>query len=381
MPGFRPLTLIAALLLAGSAAAQLVPEELIVENLPEKLPPHWVWVNDVAFFNMSDGRAYLIDADTGRFMGMVSGGYSHLKLGIDRRGDRFVVPGTYYSRGTRGERTDVLTFYSSKNLEPGAEIVLPPKKYSGLPFVGTSNLTDDGRFMIIYNFTPEQSVTVADLERKALVGEFETPGCALIYPVGPRRFMMQCGDGSMQMARLAVDGRVTLGGVSKPLWELDNPATERAVRISESRWMFFTFDSDVIVVDGSGDQPKVVEKWSLVGSKPDSWRLGGLQPSAYHAATGTLFVIMHQGGRETRKDPGQQVWVFDVRTHKQIRQIDLASPATSIAVSEDGKPLLYTAQFGVPTLHVYDVTSGQKLRSIDQLGQTLTYLQPAPVGQ
>lgn len=381
MPALRPLTLVAALLLAGSATAQLVPEELVVESLPEKLPPHWVWVNDVAFFNMSDGRAYLIDADTGRFMGMVSGGYSHLKLGIDRRGDRFVVPGTYYSRGTRGERTDVLTFYATKNLEPGSEIILPPKKYSGLPFVGTSNLTDDGRFMIIYNFTPEQSVTVADLERKALVGEFETPGCALIYPVGPRRFMMQCGDGSMQLANLTADGRVTLGGVSKPLWDLDNPATERAVRISESRWMFFTFDSDVIVVDGSGDQPKVVEKWSLVGPKPDGWRLGGLQPSAYHAATGTLYAVMHQGGRETRKDPGQQVWVFDVRTRKKIRQIDLASPATSIAVSEDAKPLLYAAQFGVPSLHVYDALNGQKLRSIDQLGQTLTYIQPAPVGQ
>lgn len=370
----------AALLLATAARADLQPEDLSVETLPEKLPAHWVWVNDIAFFHMADGRAYLIDADTGRFVGMVSGGYGHGMLGIDPRGDRFVVPATFYSRGSRGDRTDVLTLYSAKTLQPGEEIIIPPKKFSGIPFIGATPLTDDGRFALVYNFTPEQSVTVADLEAKKVVGEYPTPGCGLIYPVGPRRFMMQCGDGSMQLATMDAAGAIALGGVSKPFWEQDNPATEKGVRIDTAQWMFFTFDSEVLVVDGSGATPKLAARWPLVGDAPDNWRVGGIQPSAYHAATGRLYVLMHQGGRATRKDPGREVWVFDTRARKRIQQISLTEPATSIAVSSDAKPLLYAAEFGAPSLSIYDAMSGAKLRSVGQLGEALTVIQPAPAG-
>ena len=365
--------------LAVPVRAELQPEELTVETLPDRLPSHWVWINDVSFFNMADGRAYLIDGDTGRFVGMVSGGYSHLTLGLDPRGDRFVIPGTFYSRGSRGERTDVLTLYSTKSLEPGAEIIIPPKKFSGIPFVGTMALTDDGRFALVYNFTPEQSVTVADLEMKSVVGEFSTPGCGLIYPVGMRRFMMQCGDNSMQLALLGTDGKMTLGGVSKPLWKQTDLATEKPVRISESQWVFFTYDSKAIIIDGAGIKPKVAEEWSLVGTSDDNWRVGGLQPSAFHTATGRLYVLMHQGDHNTRKNPGKEVWVFDMKTRKRIQRITLAATATSIAVSPDSQPLLYATEFGVPTLNIYDAIIGSKLRSVEGLGQTLTVIQPSPL--
>jgi methylamine dehydrogenase heavy chain len=380
MPRLPLIALCAALIMAAPARAELQPEELTTVSLPEKLPPHWVWVNDVNFFNMADGRAYLIDGDAGRFVGMVSGGYSHASLGLDRRGDRFVVPSTFHSRGSRGDRTDVLTLYTTKTLAPGAEIVIPAKKFSGIPFIGNFTLTDDGRFALVYNFTPEQSVTVADLDAKALVGEFPTPGCGLIYPVGMRRFMMQCGDNSMQLASLDASGKVTLGGASKPLWSQTDLATERAVRIGDSRWMFFTFNSQVLVIDGAGDKPKLAEQWSLVGANPDGWRIGGLQPSAYHTGTDRLYVLMHQGGPDTRKDPGKEVWVFDSKTKQRVQRIVLDAPATSLAISQDAQPLLYTTQFGVPALGIYEAASGKKLHTVDQLGQTLSFIQPAPSG-
>ena len=373
------IALCAVLMMAAPARAELQPEELSTETLPEKLPPHWVWVDDINFFNMADGRVYLIDGDTGRFVGMVSGGYGHATIGLDRRGDRFVVPGVFYSRGSRGDRTDVLTLYPVKSLVPSAEIVIPAKKFNGIPFIGNFTLTDDGRFAMVYNFTPEQSVTVADLDAKSVVGEFPTPGCGLIYPVGMRRFMMQCGDNSMQLASLDASGKVVLGGVSKPLWTQSDLATEKAVRIDDSRWMFFTYNSQVIVIDGAGDKPSVAEQWSLVGTNPDGWRLGGVQPSAYHAGTGRLYVLMHQGGPYTRKDPGKEVWVFDVKTRLRVQRIELASAATSIAVSQDAEPLLYAAEFGVPALSIYDAATGKKLRTVEQLGQTLSFIQPAPV--
>jgi methylamine dehydrogenase heavy chain len=36
-----------------------------------------MWVNDVAFNHMNDGRAYLLDADAGEFLGMISAGQAH----------------------------------------------------------------------------------------------------------------------------------------------------------------------------------------------------------------------------------------------------------------------------------------------------------------
>jgi methylamine dehydrogenase heavy chain len=183
----------------------------------------------------------------------------------------------------------------------------------------------------------------------------------------------------MQLASLDASGKVVMGGVSKPLWSQADLATEKAVRVGDSRWMFFTFNSQVMVIDGAGDKPKIAEQWSLVGANPDGWRIGGVQPSAYHAGTGRLFVLMHQGGPNTRKDPGKEIWVFDVKTRQRVQRIELASPATSIAVSQDAAPLLYATEFGVPMLSIYDAVTGNKLRTVEQLGQTLSFIQPAPV--
>lgn len=369
----------AAALAAAPGAAQLKSEQLSVETLPEALPPHWFWVNDVAFSHMTDGRAYLIDGDTGRFVGMVSAGFAHGMLALSPDGRRFALPATFHARGTRGERTDVITLYDSKDLAPGAEIIIPAKRFSGIPSVGTAPLTDDGRFALIYNFTPAQSVTVADLDAKALVGEFETPGCGLIYPTAPRRFMMQCGDGSLQNAVLDAGGKISLGGVSAPLFTADDPATEKPVRIGPARWLFFTYNSQVALIDGAGEKPAVAERWSLISGAAAGWRIGGLQPAAYHGRSGQLFALMHQGGPETHKDGGEHVWVFDVKSHKRLREIKLAAPASSIAVSGDDRPLLYAVAFGARTVTIYDATSGAKLREIGELGEAMTVIQPAPV--
>lgn len=242
-------------LLAPSADAQLPPEELTITQLDNVLRPHWVWVNDLSWNHMPDGRAYLLDADTGVLLGMISGGYSHSMLQVTPRGDRIAVPGIYFSRGSRGTRTDVVTLYDSRTLTPGREIIVPPKRLSALPFVGAMPLTDDGRFMLIYNFTPAQSVSVVDIEAGRFVGEYETPGCALAYPVGPRRFLMQCSDGSLQSASLSDAGVVTTGAASPPLFTYDNPATEKPVRIGATAWLFFNWLVKAMGSDPGGFRP------------------------------------------------------------------------------------------------------------------------------
>ena len=170
----------------GHRCAELAPEPLINEGpLPAHPGPHWVWVNDIVFDYMADGRAYLIDADTGTFRGMLSTGYGYLGIVPARSSDTLYSPETYFSRGTRGTRTDVVTLYDPKTLSPGAEIPIPPKRAAIMPMVNAAVLTDDERFLLIYNFTPAQSVSVIDTRNRSFVGEIDTAGCALGLPDGP----------------------------------------------------------------------------------------------------------------------------------------------------------------------------------------------------
>lgn len=371
------LVLACAALPLAPAVAQLKTEELNIVELKDHFQPHWVWVNDISFSRMADGRAYLIDGDTGEFLGMISSGYAHGVLQISPGGASFVVPGTFLSRHSRGTRTDVVTFYSAKTLEPGQEVEIPTKRLQSLPLLSAMPLTDDGRFSLIYNFTPEQSITVVDLAERKLVGEYPTAGCGLLYPTGARSFFMQCADGSLQNATLDAAGAVTLGGASAPLFQEKDPSLEKPVRLSTKQWALFTPGNVVAIVNGAGKIPSIVARWSLTSAAEKDWRIGGIQPVAYHAPSNRLFVLMHRGGDHTHKDPGTELWVFDMKTHALITRFPLAKPATSVAISDDVTPLLYLTMFGMSELTVADPASGKVLRTVTGLGDALTVIQPA----
>ena len=68
--------------------------------------------------------------------------------------------------------------------------------------ISNAALTDDERFLLIYNFNPAQSLAVIDTKTRKFVREIETPGCALVYPTGPRSFFSVCGDGSLLLVSL-----------------------------------------------------------------------------------------------------------------------------------------------------------------------------------
>ena len=362
----------------SAARAELKPEQLHVEALAEAMRPHWVWINDLSFDRMTEGRAYLVDADNGKLLGMVNGGFNHGSIFLDPAGQKFAIASTFYSRGTRGERTDVVTFYKTSDLKPAAEVVIPPKRYGGMPFPAALPITPDGRFGLIYNFTPEQSVTVVDLASQSLVGEYPTAGCGLIYPTGQRSFLMLCGDGSIQPATLSPKGEVTLGKPTKPLFDKDDPVTEKGVWTGSS-WLFFTMSGKVYEIGGAEDS-KVSATWSLVEGDA-SWRPGAFQTAAVHQRSGRLFVLMHQGGPATHKDPGSEIWVFDLKKRTRVARLRLDSPAMSVAVSQDSKPLLYTTMFEDPALKIYDATSLQLLRRVGELGRTSTVIQPSPLAE
>lgn len=368
-----------ALLLTLPALAAAQPDPLPldrphVEKLGEP-GPHWFWANDVSFFNMADGRAYLFDADSGRMLGMLSTGIFFAKLEIPADGSVIYSPETYYSRHTRGQRTDVVTYYDGNTLAVLGETVVPGRRHSGLPNVGFSTLTDDERFLLVYNFSPAQSVTVVNVAARDFVEEIQTPGCALTYAAGETRFMMMCGNGSLMTVALDDSGREASRERTDPFFDpQQDPVMEKGVR-REDVWYFVSYGGDVYEVDVSGRAPAFREPWPLQPAGETGWRPGGFELLGMHAGRNELAVLMHEQGEPgSHKNPGTEIWVYDLAARERVRRMSLTAPAVSIVVTRDEHPVLLASR-GEPVIDVYDFTSGELLRTIEGVGQTPLYLQ------
>src|SRR5262249_40121508 len=285
-------------------------------------------------------------------------------------------PETYFSRGVRGTRTDVVTLYDPANLTPLGEIAIPPKRSSNMPMMANVQLTDDGRFLLIYNFTPSQTVTVVDTRARKFVGEVETSGCALVYPTGPRSFFSLCADGALVHTVLDDTGQAKKRDRTEPMFDVSrDPVTEKGVRIGDT-WYFVSFAGTIYPVKVEQGSLKPQKTWPLMtdSEKAQGWRPGGLQQLAVHAGLNHLYSIMHQGPVETHKDPGREVWVYDLARRQRVQKITMQHDSGSIQVTRDSHPLLFSIFIESNVLDVYDAASGQFLRSVTEIGTTPTVL-------
>ena len=274
----------------------------------------------------------------------------------------------------------MVTLYDRRKLSVLSEIIIPPKRASNLPMMSDAALTDDDRFLLIYNFNPAQSITVVDTRNRSFVGEVETAGCALVYPTGPRSFFSICGDGGVLAIDLTDSGTVAKRTRTDPLFDVaTDPVTEKGVRDGNT-WFFASFSGDIYpVVKG----PKGLtrgERWSLTTAAERSagWRPGGLQHLAVHSGRGELYSIMHQGNLSTHKDPGNAVYVYNLKTKAHVRTIALKNLAGAIQVSSDEHPLMFSIFMDSSTLDVYDAVNGNHLRSVEHIGTTPALLVSAP---
>jgi methylamine dehydrogenase heavy chain len=152
------------LVLAGAAHAEIAPERTgQVESLPQPPHPHWVWTADLVL-----GRTALIDADEGRFLGVINGGYGTVMPLFARTRPEIYVPATYYSRGTHGVRTDVVEIYDTEHLAVQAEVVIPPKRATNAVALAHAALSDDDRFVAIFNWTTGTSISIVDVQKRRL---------------------------------------------------------------------------------------------------------------------------------------------------------------------------------------------------------------------
>lgn len=357
----------------------------------------------------------MVDVQRSRFLGSIPAGYGTFLPLFSRRRSEVYVPSTYYSRRTRGERTDVVEIYDLENLAFVAEIPIPPKRALNRIALNHAALSDDDRFLAVFNWTTGTSLSIVDVERRRFVAELDTPGCSLAFAAGPRRFFALCPDGSAFVLELDDDGNELRRSRTAPFFDpRRDPVTEKAVRAG-GVWYFVSFEGVVHPLDVSGKQIEPLPTWSIVDDmdRRQSWRTGGTQHLAAHDQLGLLFVLMHQGGPDTHKDPGSEVWVFDVRTQKRTQRIPLRFPGatiygfaiepdsswrwplpwlwqrvldrwvppsvTAITVTQDERPLLVTACEYAGALAVYDARTGEFVRRVQPIGW-VTDLLFAPYG-
>lgn len=364
----------ALLLAAGSAGADLPPDKMgEIRTLPETWPPHWVIAHDVSYSHIRDGKSFVLDADADsvgqQFKGMVNSSFAANFVQAATRPELYLAE-TFYSRGTRGERLDVLTIYDKRTLAPLGEVILEANQRAFIiPQRNLMKLTADESLVLVYNFSPAMSVSVVDAVGRKSLGTLPTPGCAGIFPSGARGFSALCGDGSLYTANLDAAGKVASSSRSDVFFDVqDDPLMEQTARIGD-RGYFPSFQGNVVPVDLSGEKPAIGEPWSMLDADTAGWRPGGLVPIA-EDANGRMYVTMHpEGGEGTHKDPGIEVWVFDPVKQERLARLPLQTPGLSIALTRDKEAPLLIVTTVEMKLDVYDAASGELLRTLADFGQ------------
>ncbi|MGH8387885.1 MAG: amine dehydrogenase large subunit [Pseudomonas sp.] len=334
--------------------------------------PHRAYIVDVEFDTFVVGRVTVVDPDKKRVLGMVPTGFAAPST-LSHDGKQLYTADIWYSRGTRGTRTDVLTAWNTSTLSPDWEVLIPNKRAETLTQRYGLKTSGDDRFVYIYNFTPSTSVTVVDTQTKAVATEIAIPGCVLNYPVGKRRFASLCGDGSLQVVTLNDQGQETARNRTPFFDPNAEKLVERAVNIGDT-YYFTTTTGTVRAVDFSGETPKVLPSWSLTTDeeKKAGWAPGGWQLMAVAPKLNRLYVLMHDAHEPMKwEDPSTLIWAFDLKTGKKIATLEAPAPIWSMQATGDDKPLLLGADVE-GGLQIFDLKTNKHKDSMPKVAKTAT---------
>lgn len=356
-------------------------------TLPDRpASAHWVWVHE--FINGTYGKATLVDADTGKILGMLDTGWEGIKLEDPGTGDYIYSAQLYWDRGFRGKRIEIVAVINRSTLEVEAEIPIPAKQLRGFPSNNYSQLSEDGRFMVIQFFTPAATVGVVDLKARKFVGEIDEPGCAMLYATGGRSFMTLCGNGSVRWFTLDDDGALAESGEIKGFFDAQNdPILHAGVR-DHNVWYFVSYNG-VIHSIRAGAAPgdlTVLPEWRVTtdSDRAERWAPGSrISPLTIQRRNETLYVLMNQKGdlhlkpgrNASHAEPGIEAWEFDLKSHRRLRRISLQEPSFAISVSQGKEPLLYSTAFWHDKLQIYNLDTGERVRKVEQF-QTPGWVQP-----
>lgn len=370
-----------SLLAAGGAALAALPVETLKTNtvLPAS-NGHRIFISDLAVNHSVDGRVHIVDGDSLRYLGQVSAGAGAM-LSITPDGSELYVSTTYYTKLYRGERIEQVDVYDAHTLRLRAEIPLPLKRASSLPYTSLNAISSDGRLLFIQNATPATSVSVVDLKHRKFLAEVATPGCYALFapPSAPNRVATLCGDGTLMTLTLSASGAVEAKKHSARFFDSDKDPVFISAGHDGDRFYFISFQGRVFPVDLSGETAKVDASWSLLAESEQAgrWRPGGYQLTTVQSRTGRLYVGMHKNGADgTHKYPAEEIWTFDLRSHKRVARTPTGAYVVSIESSAGADAKLFALEGEKNGLLEFDARGDLKLlKRVDGFGDTSLALQ------
>lgn len=374
----------------GAVATAELPIEPTpaVKSLPSDYPPGYVFLIDGNFFGIEAGKVVIVDVadETDHYKGSLGLAQFGFFAESKTRPELYAVE-TFYSRGQRGARTDVLTIYDKASLKAVGEIVLPGgKRAQTLPEKGAFQLSPDERYAYIFNFTPASSVTVVDLVNRKIVGDVDIPGCVHAYPLGGGGFASLCGNGGVVSTMLDANGKRVGQEMSEPFNDIDNePMFTRPAMIGGVGY-FPTYSGKIQEIDFSGAKAVPGDLWPIeanaesaapepkkgflkkitgIGKKastgkrlPSGWQLMSSDDA------GRLYIVMR--ATETIDDHdtgGDEVWVVDPKTHKVEKKLKLRAESMAVEVTGGDDPYLVALNPDM-SIDVLKASNGEFVRRI-----------------
>ena len=382
--------------LSSAAETPLKPEpfdELVIKQLT-KPGPHWFWVTDTLF-----RHSQLFDAGSGEMLatlGSAIGAFAKPPVFSPTRHEYYVIEAKN-EWGQRGPRTDFVTVYDATTMKAKGQIVIPTQTAESAANLAYGALLDGNRTLLLFNQFPTQSVSIVDLEARSFIASIPTGGCAGVYATGKRSFATLCGNGTIRHVEFDAQGNLSRDDTSSAFFDaVNDPIMMNGARLGE-RWFFISFAGVVHEVDFSQSPPSTAA-WPTVSEadKKEGWIPGGRQISAIHRSSGHFYALYHQGGPGSHKDPGPEVWVFDIKTRTRVHRFALpnmdatalagmlqmsggfsgwllqqlipATGADTLAITQDDAPLLILRNSGLPIATVLDARNGAHVRDIEGIG-------------
>ena len=359
------------------AVAQLPAEPVPnVASLPSQLPNGWLFAHDVAFFNLSSGKVMLIDpaSKTRNVRGMI-GAAQFASFTQSRNGDELYVAESFFSRGTRGEQTDVLSIYNAHTLHHEGEVILPTgKRFQVVTHPSALQTTHDDKFILVFNFTPASSVTIIDRKKRKVVNEIDVPGCMLVYPQGRRGFATLCNDGSLLSIKLDNKGRQSKLARSRMFNDIDDNALfMKPAWIGKTAYLA-SYGGSIQALDLRSAKAKIPPAWdiptahakALPNARPSGWQILAADRQ------GRLYVLMRaNAGVGDHKWGGQAVYVLDAKTQRIVNILPLQTDGFSIQIT-NGKQQLLAVTNASMEIDIYDL-KGRHQRTIGGWGPATPY--------
>ena len=337
----------------------LKPEEVTSGTIPAGTPK--LFVIDLAFGHMVDGRVHVLNADTlesWRYRRRLSG------AGLcPRERTRLYISTTYLERLSRGKRTDVLETYDTSTLSAkGEEIRLADTRAMAVNYRPMMHGSADGRWMFVQNASPATSISVVDMKKGSQTGEIQNAGCYGIYPVAGNslKFATMCGDGTFGLYVMNEDGTAARAQSFEKIFDADTDALFIHGDRAGNDWLFVSFKGDLYRVNFDGDTARLVEKSTIA---TEGWRPRPIRPM-------TMFVVlMHPKGAEgSHKNPAEEIWAYDVKA-KRLLSRSPTKTAFAIVASDAASPVVYAINLVESKVHRYtsDPANGFRLTTAGEV--------------